>query len=64
MHYLICSNCDIYYEIEENFDLDSLNNCEKCGAKLKKYKSLDEYYNENRGLKEKVCLLVKVMLKK
>ena len=47
MPYLICDNCEIYYEIEEDFDLDSFDTCENCGNKLKLYNSFDDYYNEN-----------------
>jgi hypothetical protein len=47
MSYLICNNCEVYYEIEEDFNLDSLDTCEKCGNKLKLYKKFDDYYNEN-----------------
>lgn len=47
MHYLICNKCEVYYEIEEDFDLDSLKTCGECGNRLKLYNSFDDYYNKN-----------------
>lgn len=44
MGYLICDNCDIYYEIDEDFN--DFDTCENCGDKLKFYSSFDDYYNE------------------
>ena len=46
MGYLICCNCEIYYEVEDDFDIESFNICEACGDKLKFYDSMDDYYNE------------------
>jgi len=46
MSYLICNKCEIYYEIDENFNLDNLDTCEICGNKLELYNSFDEYYND------------------
>ena len=47
MGYLICDNCDVYYEIDEDFiDFDT---CENCGDKLKFYSSFDDYYNKKNG---------------
>lgn len=44
MGYLICKNCELYYEVNKDFiDFDT---CEKCGEKLKYYDSIDDYYNE------------------
>ena len=37
MGYLICDNCQIYYEVED--DIDKFDNCEQCGEKLKFYYS-------------------------
>ena len=49
MPYLICNECEIYYEIEPDFDPHTLKNCEKCGLQLKYYENLDDYYkNENQ----------------
>lgn len=48
MPYLICNGCEIYYEIESDFDPDALKTCEKCGSQLKYYENFDNYYkNEN-----------------
>ena len=48
MPYLICNECEIYYEIESDFDPDALKTCEKCGSQLKYYENFDDYYkNEN-----------------
>ncbi|HML04698.1 MAG TPA: nuclease-related domain-containing protein [Methanobacterium sp.] len=47
MPYLICEECNIYYEIEDDFDLRELENCGECGKKLKYYETIDEYYNES-----------------
>ncbi len=44
MPYLICDNCNVYYEIDDDFDISELENCEKCGEKLEYYESMDEYY--------------------
>ena len=46
MPYLICNNCEIYYEIDSNFDFSDFNTCEKCGGDLKYYENFDEYYKE------------------
>ena len=46
MPYLICDECEIYYEIESDFDPGTLKTCEKCGAKLKYYENFDEYYKK------------------
>ena len=53
MGYLICGNCDVYYEIDEDFN--DFDTCENCGNKLKFYSSFDDYYNENsEGQREKI----------
>lgn len=44
MGYLICDNCDVYYEVDEDFN--DFDTCENCGDKLKFYNSFDDYYNE------------------
>ena len=64
MGYLICGNCDIYYEVEDDFDKESFDNCEQCGEKLKFYYSFDDYYNEFPVPIGKVLCLIKVILKK
>ena len=46
MGYLICDNCNIFYEVDDDFILESFDICEDCGDKLKFYDSFDEYYNE------------------
>ena len=46
MGYLICNNCDIYYEVEDEFDIESFETCEYCGDNLNLYNSFDDYYNE------------------
>jgi ABC-type multidrug transport system fused ATPase/permease subunit len=46
MPYLICDKCEIYYEIDPNFDLNTLQTCEKCSEDLKYYENFDEYYKE------------------
>ncbi|MGB9936824.1 MAG: nuclease-related domain-containing protein [Methanobacterium sp.] len=46
MPYLICNKCEIYYEIDDDFDINHLKSCEKCGEKLKYYKDLDDFYRE------------------
>ena len=55
MGYLICDNCDVYYEIDEDFiDFDT---CENCGDKLKFYSSFDDYYNKkNDAQREKIAV--------
>ena len=55
MGYLICDNCDVYYEIDEDFiDFDT---CENCGDKLKFYSSFDDYYNKkNYAQREKIAV--------
>lgn len=47
MPYLICNECEIYYEIDSDFNINDLNNCEKCGRGLKYYHNFDEYYGKN-----------------
>ena len=44
MPYLICDDCEIYYEIESDFNPDTLKACEKCGLQLKYYENFDDYY--------------------
>ena len=46
MGYLICDSCDIYYDVEDNFDIESFDVCEQCGSTLKLYDNFDDYYNE------------------
>lgn len=64
MPYLICDNCEIYYEIEENFNLNSFDTCENCDNKLKLYNSFDDYYNDNAEPQRENKILVKLMLKR
>jgi ABC-type multidrug transport system fused ATPase/permease subunit len=45
MPYLICNECEIYYEIEPDFNPEALKTCEKCGLQLKYYENFDDYYN-------------------
>lgn len=45
MPYLICNECEIYYEIEPDFDPEALKTCEKCGLQLEYYENFDDYYN-------------------
>lgn len=63
MPYLICDNCEIYYEIEEDFNLDSFDSCEKCDNKLKLYNSFDDYYNDNSEPQKGSKIIVKLILK-
>jgi hypothetical protein len=44
MGYLICDNCDVYYEVDE--DINDFDICEECNSKLKYYNSFDDYFNE------------------
>lgn len=44
MGYLICKNCEVYYEADKV--INDFDTCEKCGGKLKYYNSLDDYYKE------------------
>jgi len=46
MGYLICENCEVSQEVEDDFEIESSNICEDCGEKLKLYDSLDDYYTE------------------
>ena len=46
MPYLICNECEIYYEIEPDFDPEALKTCEKCGLQLKYYENFDDYYDD------------------
>lgn len=45
MPFLVCENCNIYYEIHTTGELVELGNC-KCGTKLRYFKSIEEYYEE------------------
>ena len=47
MPYLICPQCEIYYEIEANFDIRNLEVCEKCNGNLQYYETIDEYYDKS-----------------
>ena len=46
MPYLICNKCEIFYEIDSDFNFSDLNTCQKCGENLKYYENFDEYYKE------------------
>lgn len=55
MGYLICDNCDIYYELDEDFN--DFDTCQNCGNKLNFYSSFDEYYNKKSGpQREKIAV--------
>ncbi len=45
MPYLICDKCNVYYEIENERELDDFHTCE-CGNELKYYDTIDEYMND------------------
>ncbi len=47
MPYLICDNCEIYYEVDSDFNIKDLDTCEKCGTGLKYYHNFDEYYEKD-----------------
>ena len=46
MSYLICDNCEGYYELQDGESPSDFDTCE-CGGSLKSYSSLDDYNNEN-----------------
>lgn len=46
MPYLICDKCEVFYEIDSDFDFSDFNTCQKCGENLKYYESFDEFNNE------------------
>lgn len=52
MPYLICDECQIYYEIDSDFDINELKGCELCNKKLEYYESFDEYYKIKKTLKK------------
>lgn len=52
MSYLICDECEIYYEIDSDFNVNYLNTCEKCGGDLKYYNNFNDYYNDSSIKKE------------
>ncbi len=55
MGYLICDNCDIYYEVDEDFN--NFDICENCGDTLKFYNSFDDYYKEkSEPQREKIAV--------
>lgn len=55
MGYLIFDNCDVYYEVDRDFN--DFDTCENCGNKLKFFSSFDDYYNENsEGQREKIAV--------
>ncbi|MCZ3367334.1 MULTISPECIES: nuclease-related domain-containing protein [Methanobacterium] len=55
MGYLICDNCDIYYELDEDFN--DFDTCQNCGNKLNFYSSFDEYYKKKSGpQREKIAV--------
>jgi Nuclease-related domain. len=45
MPYLICEECEVYYEIESNFN-SALKTCGKCTAELKYCENFDDYYKK------------------
>lgn len=53
MPYLICDTCEIYYEVDSDFDITDLNTCEKCGKGLKYYNDLNECYKEKNSNTER-----------
>lgn len=46
MPYLICENCNIYYEIDDDFNIHELEKCEQCEEELKYYQNMDNYFEE------------------
>lgn len=55
MPYLICDNCKIYYEVDENYSYER-DTCENCGGRLKFYNSFDEYYGPNSYERESISV--------
>lgn len=55
MGYLICDNCDIYYEVDGDFN--DFDTCQNCGDKLKFHSSFDDYYNKkSEPQREKIAV--------
>ena len=52
MFYLICDQCDVYYEINTNEITEELEYCD-CGNKLKYFESLEEYLKGKGKIKNK-----------
>ncbi len=55
MGYLICDNCNVYYEVDGNSN--DFDTCQKCGSKLEFYSSFEDYYNKNdEAQREKIAV--------
>ncbi len=46
MPYLICNECEIYYEIYPDSNHSPPKTCEKCGKELDYYENFDDYYKK------------------
>lgn len=51
MAFLVCSNCDIYYEIHAKKVPSEIGVC-NCGQKLQFYQSLEDYLREKGKIRE------------
>lgn len=47
MPYLICSKCDIYYEVENKNEMKDWDTC-TCGNELIFYETIENYLNEEK----------------
>lgn len=45
MPYLICDKCNVYYEIENQQEINDFHVC-RCGNELQYYETIEEYMNE------------------
>lgn len=46
MPFMICKNCDVYYEIADKNLVEDLKTCQ-CGSKMNYYEKLEHYLNSN-----------------
>ena len=59
MPFMICRNCDVYYELaDENLEKD-LKTCQ-CGSQMKYYDKLEDYLNSNERNKQTLPIMARL----
>ena len=61
MPYMICKNCDVYYEIADENSVKDLKTCQ-CGSSMKYYDKLEDYLNSKSKIKERSIPLMKKLV--
>ncbi len=59
MPFMICRNCDVYYEIKEEILENDLKTC-RCGSSMSYYDKLEDYLNSNTSIDRSLPLIEKI----